>query len=47
MSESETVEIIKLTEIDSVLQSPDVYFGDIKIAKYNDYTYDYKNNTIE
>lgn len=47
MSESETVEIIKLNEIDSVLQSPDVYFGDIKIAKYNDYIYDYKTNTIE
>ena len=44
---SSKVEIIKLSEIDSVLQSPDVYFGDIKVDKYNDYTYDPEKKTIQ
>lgn len=40
------VKIEKLSEIDSILQSPDIYFGDIKVANTQGYTYDETTNKV-
>lgn len=47
MLTSSDIKYAKLSEIESVLQSPDMYFGDIKVNKYNDYVYNPETNKIE
>lgn len=46
MSSSELVKIVKLSDIDSALQSPDMYFGDIKVSNSTGYIYDETKNII-
>lgn len=43
---SDTITIEKLSEIESTLQSPDMYFGDIKVSNIQSYGYDDENNEV-
>ena len=43
---SEDINIKQLEPIEHVLQNPDMYFGDIKVAITNGYTYDEQTNTV-
>ena len=46
MSSQDEVVIVKLSEIESTLQSPDVYFGDIKVDNIQGYTYDEQKHKV-
>ena len=43
---SDNITIEKLSEIESTLQSPDMYFGDIKVSNIQGYGYDDENNEV-
>lgn len=46
MSAQDSVQIVKLSEIESTLQSPDMYFGDIKVCQQQGYTFDEKTMKV-
>ena len=46
MSSQDNITIVKLSEIESTLQSPDMYFGDIKVSQVQGYTFNEKTMKV-